>query len=110
MFKYMLVLFFKLCYIILHFIISLFMLLINGSLSTISLHRLYNDTWRFEPWHTHLKSSIKEEDINYVSDKLKRKIINNFIEEHADELIKYGLELNGIRTTLYSYLINKIKL
>lgn len=104
MFKYAFDLFFKLSYIILHFISSIFMLVINGSLSTISLHRLYNDTWRFEVWHTHLKSSIKETDISYVSDKLKRKIIEDFLYANSEKLVKINITENNITQSLFSYL------
>lgn len=97
----------KLSYILIHFISSLIMLLINGTLPTISIYRLYKDTWRFEVWQTHLKSSIQEQDDNYVSDKVKKKIIDDFLLVNRGILIKHDITVNECTSSLYTYLTDR---
>jgi choline kinase len=109
MIRGILILFYKLSLIVVHFIISIILLLVSGNLSTVSLYRLYNNSWEFDIWTIFKNDNIKEKNLDYISDTAKKRIISDFLILHSDKIYEYDINNgNGTTNSLYKYLKNKV--
>jgi hypothetical protein len=84
------------------------MLIIDGSLPTVSIWRMYNDTVEDYKFNLYNKKFIKENRLDFISDQAKKRIIDEYIDnvfesEYKDQL--FDLEIKGInqKYSLKSY-------
>lgn len=73
---------YKLMVLYLYFVSSLVMLVVNGRLATVSIYRLFKD-YNVGILDLFKDDYKKEDDIYYVSDRLKDDIIRRFIYENS---------------------------
>jgi hypothetical protein len=88
------------------------MLFINGSLPTVSIWRMWEDTINDYAFVTHSERWMKEVNLMYISDGAKKRIIEEYLEdvfesEYKEQLL--NMEVRGVngRIGLKRYLREK---